>query len=158
MPNLNQLNAIGSGAYFPIQITTAVDENGNPQTVTLPDGRVVEKKGWYMKQGSVDLIKHNLTSILTYQIGQRLREENFGVRTWECIEEPNTSALQLMIQQFVKDGIASWEPRIVALKIITRRPTREGIYMAIFFRVQDSTSVEQLNFRYNPNNLTTDAY
>lgn len=158
MPNLNQLNAIGSGAYFPIEITTAVDENGSPQTVTMPDGRVVEKRGWYMKRGSADLIKHNLISILTYQIGQRFREENFGTRTWECIEEPNVSALQLMITQFVKDGISSWEPRIVAIKVITKKPTKDGIQISLFFRVQDSQSVEQLNFRYNPYNMTTDAY
>lgn len=158
MANIEQLNTIGSGAYFPIEISTLTDENGKPQTVTMPDGKVVVKKGWYIKRGDIDLIKHNLTSILTYQIGQRFRQEDFGTRTWECIEEPNTSALNLMIKNFVKDGISTWEPRIKALKVLTLKPSKESIYLKIYFKVQDSQSVEELNFQYNLNNLTTDVY
>ena len=109
MANYNQLNTIGSGAYFPIKLEQALGSDGKPESVQLPDGRVVPKIGWYILRGDVALIKQNLTAILTYQIGQRFRQEDFGSRTWECLEEPNTSALNLMIKNFVKDGIAAWE-------------------------------------------------
>lgn len=158
MANYNQLNSIGSGAYFPIKLEQAVGSDGKPESVQLPDGRVVPKIGWYILRGDVALIKQNLTAILTYQIGQRFRQEDFGSRTWECLEEPNTSALNLMIRNFVKDGIAAWEPRITALKVLALKPTKESIRLLIYFKVQDSQRIEELNFQYNLNNSTTDVY
>nr|WP_325299716.1 GPW/gp25 family protein [uncultured Dysosmobacter sp.] len=158
MANYNQLNSIGSGAYFPIKLEQALGSDGKPESVQLPDGRVVPKIGWYILRGDVALIKQNLTAILTYQIGQRFRQEDFGSRTWECLEEPNTSALNLMIRNFVKDGIAAWEPRITALKVLALKPTKESIRLLIYFKVQDSQRIEELNFQYNLNNSTTDVY
>jgi phage baseplate assembly protein W len=158
MANYNQLNTIGSGAYFPIKLEQSVGKDGKPESVQLPDGRVVPKIGWYILRGDVALIKQNLTAILTYQIGQRFRQEDFGSRTWECLEEPNTSALNLMIRNFVKDGIAAWEPRITALKVLALKPTKEYIRLLIYFKVQDSQRIEELNFQYNLNNSTTDVY
>lgn len=158
MANYNQLNSIGSGAYFPIKLEQSVGKDGKPESVQLPDGRVVPKIGWYILRGDVALIKQNLTAILTYQIGQRFRQEDFGSRTWECLEEPNTSALNLMIRNFVKDGIAAWEPRITALKVLALKPTKESIRLLIYFKVQDSQRIEELNFQYNLNNSTTDVY
>ena len=158
MANYNQLNTIGSGAYFPIKLEQSVGKDGKPESVQLPDGRVVPKIGWYILRGDVALIKQNLTAILTYQIGQRFRQEDFGSRTWECLEEPNTSALNLMIRNFVKNGIAAWEPRITALKVLALKPTKESIRLLIYFKVQDSQRIEELNFQYNLNNSTTDVY
>lgn len=158
MANYNQLNTIGSGAYFPIKLEQSVGKDGKPESVQLPDGRVVPKIGWYILRGDIALIKQNLTAILTYQIGQRFRQEDFGSRTWECLEEPNTSALNLMIRNFVKDGIAAWEPRITALKVLALKPTKESIRLLIYFKVQDSQRIEELNFQYNLNNSTTDVY
>lgn len=158
MANYNQLNTIGSGAYFPIKLEQSVGKDGKPESVQLPDGRVVPKIGWYILRGDVALIKQNLTAILTYQIGQRFRQEDFGSRTWECLEEPNTSALNLMIRNFVKDSIAAWEPRITALKVLALKPTKESIRLLIYFKVQDSQRIEELNFQYNLNNSTTDVY
>ena len=158
MANYNQLNTIGSGAYFPIKLEQSVGKDGKPESVQLPDGRVVPKIGWYILRGDVALIKQNLTAILTYQIGQRFRQEDFGSRTWECLEEPNTSALNLMIRNFVKDGIAAWEPRITALKVLALKPTKESIRLLIYFKVQDSQRIEELNFQYNLNISTTDVY
>lgn len=158
MANYNQLNSIGSGAYFPIKLEQAVGSDGKLESVQLPDGRVVPKIGWYILRGDVALIKQNLTAILTYQIGQRFRQEDFGSRTWECLEEPNTSALNLMIRNFVKDGIAAWEPRITALKVLALKPTKESIRLLIYFKVQDSQRIEELNFQYNLNNSTTNVY
>lgn len=158
MANYNQLNSIGSGAYFPIKLEQAVGSDGKLESVQLPDGRVVPKIGWYILRGDVALIKQNLIAILTYQIGQRFRQEDFGSRTWECLEEPNTSALNLMIRNFVKDGIAAWEPRITALKVLALKPTKESIRLLIYFKVQDSQRIEELNFQYNLNNSTTDVY
>ena len=45
MANYNQLNTIGSGAYLPIKPEQALGSDGKPESVQLPDGRVVPKIG-----------------------------------------------------------------------------------------------------------------
>lgn len=155
MANYSQINSIGIGPFFPIELTTPLDDEGNPETVINDQGETVPKVGWYNLRGDMLLIKQNLITILNFQIGQRLRQEYFGVRTWECLEEPNVSALNLMIREFVKRGIASWEPRIKALRVSMAAPTKEAIRLLIQFSVDSSQSVEELDFQYNLSNLTT---
>ena len=153
MPNLSQLNTIGSGAYFPIKLTQAEDSEGKGEYTLQPDEKggfqQVPKIGWYMLRGDAELIKQNLTTILTYQIGQRFRQESFGSRTWECLEEPNTQALRAAMTEFIERSISTWEPRISALRINITRFTLSKVSIQILFKVQDSTSVEELNFSYN---------
>lgn len=157
MANLNQIDSIGNGASYPIRLAQAIDQNGNPEFVVDKDGNKVPKVGWYITKGDPELIKQNLISILTYQIGQRFREEHFGSRTWECLEEPNTSALSLMIKEFIKDGIELWEPRIRALKILVDS-NQDSVNILIYFRVSNSADTNELNFQYKLHNLNTYAY
>lgn len=152
--NLKQLNSIGSGAYFPIELTTIMGEDGKPEKVTLPDGTQVNKVSWRVIFGDVRLINQNIKAILTFQLGQRFRQENFGSRTWECIEEPNTQALSFLVRDFIKDGISAWEPRVKAIDVQTIRDN-EKIRIYLRYMVNNSQSVEELNFEYNPLNNTT---
>lgn len=93
----NILNiAIGSGVLFPINLS----QNEKGET------------GWYPITGSRDLILHNLNSIIQYELGFRIRQEDFGTRLWECIEEPNTQAQSFIVYQFVKRALVKWETRI----------------------------------------------
>lgn len=149
--NLSSKNYIGDGPYFPIKLTQVIGEDGKPEKVVQPDGSVVDKVSWRPIVGSIDLIKQNLTSLFIYQIGQRIRQEYFGSRVWECIEEQNTQALSFMIKNFVKESIVAWEPRITALEVNSSR-NFDKINIQIRFSVQNSTSVEELNFEYNPSN------
>ena len=152
--NLTKLNSIGSGAYFPIKLTTVLKEDGTPDKVVLPDGSLVDKVTWQPLFGSMDLIKQNITAILVFQLGQRFRQEEFGSRTWECIEEPNTQALSFMIRDFIKDGISSWEPRVKAMNTLVTR-TQEGVHIELYFTLNDNQNIEEISFDYNPNNDLT---
>ena len=87
---------IGSGVLFPINLT----ENARGET------------GWYPVSGTTDLILHNINSVIQYEIGSRIRQEDFGNRLWECIEEPNTQAQAFLVSQFVKQALIKWESRI----------------------------------------------
>lgn len=178
--NLQQLNSIGSGAYFPIQLITFLGSDNKPQQVPkmVPDTYtdettgetiqkvdkddnlmykpeynedgtmvMVDKIGWYMLYGDIKLIKQNIIAILTYQIGQRFRQEYFGSRTWECIEEPNTQVLAFLVRDFIKTGISNWEPRIKALDTFVQRES-DKLYIKLHFMVDNSKSVEELNFQY----------
>lgn len=136
--NDNLEKAIGSGIMFPIQLTTS---NG---LVTCQP-----------VSGDVDLIKQNLTSILVHQIGQRLRQENFGTRLNECIEEPNDQAMLFLIRRYIVDSISSWEPRLKRVSVETTQE-REFIRIKLNYSVDQSQSAESLDFDYN--NQTGEIY
>lgn len=101
----HNIDRIGVGVLFPIQLSQ------NDQ------GTI----GWYPVQGDPALIENNLRSLVEYLIGQRLRQEDFGTRLWECLEEPNTQALNFLLQEFLTQAIRRYEPRIEIKKIMTYR-------------------------------------
>ena len=154
--NLEQLNSIGSGGYFPIELTQARDSEGNPLTIDTENG-TVPKVGWYPMKGDTKLIKQNLISIVVHNIGQRFRQEEFGTRLYECLEEPNTQVLEFLVKDFIRDSINSWEPRIEALAVATTRQY-DKIYISLRFKVRLSQSIDEVNFEYNPQNQTIHGY
>lgn len=194
--NLNQLNSIGRGATFPIQLTHLEDGDGNPIQVPKieldeegnPHPVMTQKKDeegnpmWNREPGTLspddpgdplmipvmvdsvswrplssqELIKNNLTSLMVFMLGQRFRQENFGCRIWECLEEPNTQALNFLVYNFIKSAIAAWEPRIKALgtSVIAR-----GSTLTITLRYSiGSTDISELTFDYNLQDSTSYAY
>lgn len=100
----HNIDMIGVGALFPIVLSES--DQG---------------KGWYPAQGDPALIENNLRALVEYAIGQRFRQEEFGTRLWECIEEPNTQALTFLIKKFLTQAITKYESRIKIKKIITEQ-------------------------------------
>lgn len=103
---------IGSGVLFPFNIT----RNARGET------------GVYPVTCTPDLILHNINSVIQYEIGFRLRQEDFGTRLIECIEEPNTQAQAFLVNQFVKQALTKWENRISLTKTeLIRQGTKLSI-------------------------------
>lgn len=123
---------VGIGVTFPIQLST--NEKG--------------ERGWYPVNGDFKLIRDNISSILYYMIGQRFRQENFGSKLWQCIEEPNTRALSFIIKEFLKQAIGTWEQRITFQSI---QVTREGakIHIEVSYLVKGSSTSQYLNIDYD---------
>lgn len=156
--NLKQANTVGTGAIFPIKLSTKKDSNGNDEYVDIvKNGKVqrVKKVGWYPVTGT-ELVKNNVTSIFVYQIGERFRQENFGSRLWECIEEPNNDLLDYMAALFVKQSLVTWESRIRGLKVSC---TRDGskLFIKIVFSI-GSASTEETIVEYDHSTNSTYAY
>ena len=127
-------NLIGKGLLFPIQLTK--NEKG--------------KTGWYPVNGNPDLIKENLTALIYYMIGQRIRQESFGTRLWECIEEPNTQALAFLIKDFLIKAITSWEDRITIQDIKVARVSSK-ISILIIYVINGTNSSQYINVEYDSN-------
>ena len=105
-------NNIGTGALFPIKL----EKNSKGET------------GWYPQVEDPKLIEENLRAILLYEVGFRFRQEDFGNRLTQCLEEPNTLAINYMIQRFVIEAISRYEDRITLNNITT---VREDYKLAI---------------------------
>ena len=129
--NKTNILSIGSGAYFPIELT---ESNG--------------KTSWKAISGDIRLINQNLVSLFNTQIGELLRNENFGTRLWECLEEPTTQALNFLIRRFCKNAIESWEPRIQFVESTVSQGDYT-IHITLRYRVLNNQSVENLDFSYN---------
>lgn len=122
---------IGSGALYPINL----QENSRGQT------------GWYPVSGSKDLILHNINSVIQYELGFRMRQEDFGTRLWECIEEPNTQAQAFLVNQFIKQAFTKWEDRIV---ITNTEIFREGtkLQIKIFYDIKNTNQSDVIGASY----------
>ena len=132
--NLKQANTVGVGALFPIVLSTPKDAQGN----------------------GLDLVKNNVTSIFIYQIGERFRQESFGSRLWECIEEPNTDLLAYMATVFVKQSLTAWESRVRGLEVVC---TRDGakLFIKIRFSIGTQAPTEAI-VEYDHSTNSTYAY
>lgn len=130
-------NLIGIGVSYPIQLT----ENDRGEI------------GWYPLNGDFQLIRDNISSILYYQIGQRFRQENFGNRLWQCIEEPNTQALKFLIKEFILQAIGTWEQRITLKNI---NITREGskVLVGIHYIINQTNTSQYLDLVYDHSDNT----
>lgn len=126
---------VGNGMTYPIVLGTNADK----------------KTGWYPVLGSTKLITGNLNSLLQYSIGERFRQEDFGTRLWECIEEPNTQAQAFLINTFLKEAISLYEDRINYKEAIISRSGNK-LHIEMHYTLKQSNEEKSLGITYN--NLT----
>ena len=125
-------NPLGRGATYPIYLTE--DSQGN--------------LGWHVSNKGIDLIENNLCSLLSYELGQRIRQEEFGTRLWECLEEPNTQALNFLINTFLKEAITTWEDRIEYQRSEINRDHHK-LYIKLFYKVKATNLINYASVEYN---------
>lgn len=131
---------VGIGVTFPIQLSR--NENG--------------ETGWYPVNGDFKLIRDNIRSVLYYNLGQRFRQEEFGNRLWQCIEEPNTQALTFFIKELLKQSVEVWEQRITFKDIQITRKDAE-IHIEVSYVINGTNTSQYLNIVYDKetNSLNT---
>lgn len=113
---MNELleKTIGSGAGFPVILEPTKDSNGN---IIIKEGQPLQ--GWYISQGDMGLIEQNLKNIIFTLVGSRIRQESFGSRIHEILEEPNNRVTTFLGSKFVTEAIKLWEPRLTQIKVET---------------------------------------
>lgn len=133
MEEYNQnIAAIGIGAIFPIELK----ENNQGQT------------GWYPVYGDSKLIEENIKALLLYEIGQRLRQEDFGTKLIEVLEEPNTSALSFLVREYIMQALAKYESRVVVTKISSTK-LNQKLHILLEFRIVELNQDSFLEAQYN---------
>ena len=126
---------VGNGMVYPIVLGTNSEH----------------KTGWYTVIGDTKLISDNLNALLQYTIGERFRQEDFGTRLWECIEEPNTQAQSFLINTFLKEAISLYEDRINYKESIISRSGNK-LHIEMHYILKQSNEEKSLNITYD--NLT----
>ena len=126
------IDAIGVGAIFPIEL----EENDQGQT------------GWYPVYGDSKLIEENIKALLLYEIGQRLRQEDFGTRLIEVLEEPNTSALSFLIREYIMQALNKYESRVQVTKISSTR-LNQKLHILLEFKIIELNLDSFIEAQYN---------
>ena len=126
---------IGNGMVYPIVLGTNSEH----------------KTGWYPVIGDTKLITDNINALLQYTIGERFRQEDFGTRLWECIEEPNTQAQAFLINTFLKEAISLYEDRINYKESIISRSGNK-LHIEMHYALKQSNEEKSLSITYD--NLT----
>lgn len=126
------ISAIGIGTLFPIELK----ENSQGE------------KGWYPVYGDSSLIENNLKSLFLYEIGQRLRQEDFGTKLIEVLEEPNTSALSFLVREYIKQALSKYEHRIEITKISSTR-LNQKLHILLEYRIIELNIDSFLEAQYN---------
>ena len=124
--------AIGIGTIFPIELK----ENDQGQT------------GWYPVYGDSRLIEENIKALLLYEIGQRLRQEDFGTRLIEVLEEPNTSALSFLIREYIMQALNKYESRVRVTKISSTR-LNQKLHILLEFQIIELNLDSFIEAQYN---------
>lgn len=164
-----QLDTFGTGAGFPIKLTTALDKDSKPIKVPamefkdnhwqvkkmVIDGKeepvYVDAIGWRPLYGDIQLVVQNLKSLFTYHIGERLRSEFFGTRIGECLEEPNTNTLNFIARDFIVQAVKLWEPRIRAMSTQITRTGMSSIEIDIYYKVVNFEDIYYFSYDTNIN-------
>lgn len=92
---------LGQGLAFPVQINA----QGGLVLVTGPDE-----------------IKQAIQIILGTIPGERVMRPTFGCRAWELVFAPNNTATRTLLEQYVREALEFWEPRIQLHRVVVIDP------------------------------------
>jgi len=93
-PNIKKF--VGTGLIFPLQL----DSKGVPKVAS-----------------GFELIRSDLSILLSWPSFSRFFLSEYGSRVEELIEEPNGTVLKQVVRRFIIDAITEWEKRITLTSV-----------------------------------------
>ena len=69
-----------------------------------------------LSSGEVD-VQESIRIVLGTRPGERVMRPEFGCRVHELMFEPRTVATRSLIQQYVRQALTRWEPRIIVQSV-----------------------------------------
>lgn len=99
--------------------------------------------GLVLNTGS-DRLHQSIFYILSTIPGERFFLPEFGSKLYLLIFEPNDYILRDMIQVYVKEALARWEPRITVLSVEVQEEDENVVPVSISFRIK-ATNMDRHN-------------
>jgi len=97
---------IGRGFPFPLRI----DERGSMSLV-----------------GGTEALEKSIALVISTAPGERPFRPNFGCRIWELMFEPINSNTVGLMEMYVQEALAMWEPRIEVEEVLVEPSDRDGV-------------------------------
>ena len=95
-------------------------------------------------------IRESIWLILTTAPGERQMRSEFGCGIHDLVFEPNTAALQGLVQQNVDSSLKRWEPRIDVVNVRVDSPVdqRNLLLIHIDYRIRANNSIFNLVYPF----------
>ncbi|MFI5891576.1 GPW/gp25 family protein [Actinoplanes sp. NPDC051513] len=119
---------IGNGWAFP----AAINRNGSVRLVT-----------------GTEEVDAAIRMILSTVPGERVMRPDFGCAMWQLLFAPLTSGTLGLIEQYVRESIERWEPRveIEGVQAIGEQETGT-VHITVAYRVKSTNDVRNLVFPF----------
>ena len=119
---------IGSGWAFP----AAINRTGTVRLVT-----------------GTDEIDAAIRMILSTVPGERVMRPDFGCAMWEMLFAPLTAGTLGLIEQYVREALDRWEPRITLETVLAEAEQDTGtVHISIGYRIRSTNDVRNLVFPF----------
>ena len=109
--------------------------------------RVDERGGIAMSRGTRD-VEEAMRVILSTPIGERRMRPNFGCAVHDLIFAPNNATTHGLIQHYVREALALWEPRVEVRDVIIRTDAAEPSTLRVEIQYELRATNEQRNLVY----------
>jgi phage baseplate assembly protein W len=95
-------------------------------------------------------IRQSIWLILTTAPGERQMRELFGCGVHDLVFDPNTAALQGLVQENVRASLTRWEPRIDVLDVRAEAPPeqRNILLIRVDYRIRANNAVYNLVYPF----------
>lgn len=124
--NIPLLQSLGQGLSFPIQVN---DKGG----ISLTSG--------------IDLLRCSIKIIISWVLGTKLMNGQFGSNLLLLIEEPNDDILQHQVDYAITNAIELWETRVNLLDT-TINQTDDGINISLSYQIVGTNIVDSFIYPY----------
>lgn len=121
------LNYIGSGIVFPIELTSG---------------------GFPVLRSGTSLINSSIKMILSWPVRQRIFLDEFGSLVLSALGEPNDQLVRGLVEHYVYDSLLRWEKRITVKEIVTERTAAEKLSVTITYVIKSTGLEEVLTFPF----------
>ena len=119
---------IGHGWAFP----AAINRNGSVRLVT-----------------GTEEVDAAIRMILSTVPGERVMRPDFGCNMWQMLFAPLTSGTLGLIEQYVRESLERWEPRIELEGVQARGEQETGtVHITVAYRVKSTNDVRNLVFPF----------
>jgi phage baseplate assembly protein W len=120
---------LGQGLAFPLQVS--------------PRGRVL------LAAGENDIAQAILIILGTIP-GERVMRPAFGCRAWALLFDPNQAVTHGLMEQYVHEALAMWEPRITVQRVRAMRIGADGngIQVHIDYEIKDTHDPRSIVFPF----------
>jgi len=119
---------IGTGWAFP----AAINRNGSVRLVT-----------------GTEEVDAAIRMILSTVPGERVMRPDFGCAMWEMLFAPLTAGTLGLIEQYVRESLERWEPRIELENVQAAGEQDTGtVHITVAYRVKSTNDVRNLVFPF----------
>lgn len=111
---------------FAVQVLPGLTTGTPPLVIYGPilprDAGFPSSKDWQFDSSSdLYVLESSAKMLLGTQVGERVMEPTYGTNIRTFLFDPNTEAMETLIQQEIVDALAKWEPRLSLSSLTIQR-------------------------------------